>query len=276
MEFIVLHMTVLDVQHDCYTLEIEGMEQKTKLYYFHSRDEMTCVSENNLCQCLLDNRGQIRKILNNRKGHAIKSGFQLRFVLSNNKDVAAFNDPSNIIVWDNQNDDLRIYPTKIKKTSATKIFIDGCYLPKKERAGYAFIIQAPGKKESIYSKPCAPQNSCLVELLPAIEALKICHDTNIRFISDSVYVRKGLTEWLPNWERNNWLTANGEPARNQKEWKEFKALAGKRCIEFEWVKGHRDHPQNILCDRLAKEAALGDISGERINKNLNQSIKKSQ
>jgi len=75
----------------------------------------------------------------------------------------------------------------------------------------------------------------IIELEAAIKGLEILKDVvQIRIISDSQYVRKGLTEWGPIWELNDWHTVNGDKAKNIGYWKYFNILSIGKYIEFEW------------------------------------------
>jgi len=89
-----------------------------------------------------------------------------------------------------------------------------------------------------------------------IEGLKKTqHIENLRIISDSRYVIKGLTEWVFNWKLNDWHTAQGEKVKNIEYWQEFDKLTENKYIEFEWVKGHSSQYENSICDFYAKMLA---------------------
>jgi len=74
--------------------------------------------------------------------------------------------------------------------------------------------------------------------------------TEIRICTDSMYVKRGISEWLPDWKRRGWKTAAKKPVMNQDLWEKLDAL----CIElaplFEWVEGHAGDPDNERCDSL--------------------------
>jgi len=105
--------------------------------------------------------------------------------------------------------------------------------------------------------PTSASSSTLTELHAAIRGLEILSSyEKIRIVTDSQYVRKGLTEWIWNWKLNDWHTANGTRVKNIEAWEKIERLTDGKYIEIEWVKSHRNHLQNILCDKLAKSAAL--------------------
>ncbi len=82
----------------------------------------------------------------------------------------------------------------------------------------------------------------------------------VRVISDSKYVLTGITEWLPNWKKRNWLTAAKKPVLNVDLWKKLDELAMQHQISWEWVKGHSGHPENELVDDLANRGITELIS----------------
>jgi len=103
-----------------------------------------------------------------------------------------------------------------------------------------------------------------MELTAVIEALKAlkrhCH---VRVHTDSQYVQKGISEWLPGWKRKNWKASTGKPVKNQDLWQSLDAEAGRHEIEWHWVRGHAGHPENEEADRLANEGVLKVMEGGR-------------
>lgn len=95
-----------------------------------------------------------------------------------------------------------------------------------------------------------------MELMAAIKSLEaVAEGSTITVFTDSQYVQKGLTEWLPGWLRRNWKTAGGDPVKNVALWKELLALRQKRKVTLEWVRGHNGHPGNERADKLANMGA---------------------
>ncbi len=207
---------------------------------------------------LQKNEYQFRKILHNKRKDTFFKGFKLSFSMIDNKDVAGFNDVNKIIVSNklNGNDDISIIENGIK--DITKLFTDGCFLQDENKGGIAaFIIKSNDSKELISEKTLL-QSSCLIELYATIKGLeKLENEKKIRVITDSQYVRKGITEWIFHWKLNNWHTANGEKAKNIEYWKRLDKLIQKKYIEFQWVKGHAESEGNKICheeaNRIARE-----------------------
>ncbi len=99
-----------------------------------------------------------------------------------------------------------------------------------------------------------------MEMQAVIEGLKALKKSPLRVqvVTDSQYVSRGMTEWLPGWLRNNWRRgkkANSPPVKNVDLWKELVTLCNQHEVEFQFVRGHAGHPENEECDRMAVEAA---------------------
>tara|TARA_X000000368_G_scaffold361504_1_gene305749 strand:+ start:4501 stop:4956 length:456 start_codon:yes stop_codon:yes gene_type:complete len=91
-----------------------------------------------------------------------------------------------------------------------------------------------------------------MELRAAIEALNaLKKKTKITLITDSVYVQKGISEWLPNWKKNNWKTASKKLVKNKELWQELEVLASVHIVTWKWVKGHAGNLENERADELA-------------------------
>ncbi len=89
----------------------------------------------------------------------------------------------------------------------------------------------------------------------AIAALKALNRAcEVELVTDSQYVRQGITEWLAQWKRRGWLTAARRPVANADLWRELDAAASRHTVHWRWVKGHSGHPGNERADRLANEA----------------------
>ena len=92
----------------------------------------------------------------------------------------------------------------------------------------------------------------LTAVIRALEALK--RRVAARVHTDSEYVRRGITEWLPNWKARGWRTADRKPVKNQDLWEQLDAAAARHDIEWKWVKGHSGVPGNERVDALANAA----------------------
>lgn len=91
-----------------------------------------------------------------------------------------------------------------------------------------------------------------MELLAVIEALRAIKDKRpLRIHLDSQYVKKGIQEWIHNWKRRGWLTADKQPVKNADLWRALDALVATHEIDWFWVKGHSGNPGNERADALA-------------------------
>lgn len=93
-----------------------------------------------------------------------------------------------------------------------------------------------------------------MELLAAIMALEtLSTPSKITIITDSVYVKDGITKWIFGWKSRNWKTAAKKPVKNEELWKRLDAATQQHEVVWEWVKGHAGHPENERADELARQ-----------------------
>jgi len=92
----------------------------------------------------------------------------------------------------------------------------------------------------------------MLAVIRAAEALK--RPSTINLYTDSVYVMKGITEWLPNWKQRNWRTASKQPVKNVELWQQLEAALQPHKVKWHWVKGHSGVPENERADELARLA----------------------
>ena len=93
-----------------------------------------------------------------------------------------------------------------------------------------------------------------MEMMAAIQALESLREAcAIALHTDSTYVMKGITEWMPGWKRKNWRTADGKPVKNVDLWQRLDAARARHQVEWRWVKGHAGDPGNEIADQLANE-----------------------
>ena len=91
-----------------------------------------------------------------------------------------------------------------------------------------------------------------MELTAVIEGLKTLNRScEITIVTDSTYVKDGVTKWMANWKRNGWKTKARKPVKNQDLWEALDAELASHDVAWEWVKGHAGHPGNERADELA-------------------------
>ena len=98
-----------------------------------------------------------------------------------------------------------------------------------------------------------------MELEAAIEAMKTtsAHRCPVNIMTDSQYVKNGLTVWLPKWKTNGWRTSDRKPVKNRDQWETLDRLSQDQDVNWQWVKAHAGHDMNEAVDGLARDAAWG-------------------
>ena len=136
-----------------------------------------------------------------------------------------------------------------------KIYTDGSCLGNPGNGGWAAIIIDDKKKIQIKGSKKDTTNNQM-ELLAPIKALKkIPKGRNVQIFTDSKYVKSGITEWIHNWKKNGWKTANKQPVKNKELWIDLDELSKNFQIEWTWVKGHSIDQLNNEVDAMAREIA---------------------
>ena len=136
-----------------------------------------------------------------------------------------------------------------------KIYTDGSCLGNPGNGGWAAIIIEDEKKTHIKGSKKDTTNNQM-ELLAPIKALqKIPQGSKVQIFTDSKYVKSGITEWILNWKKNGWITANKQPVKNKDLWTELDNMTIAHEIKWIWVKGHSSDKLNNEVDLIAREAA---------------------
>lgn len=142
----------------------------------------------------------------------------------------------------------------IAEQAAVEIFTDGACRGNPGPGGWGALLRYQGKERTLKGAQAQTTNNRM-ELMAAIAALEaLKRPCRVELTTDSVYVRSGITEWLPNWKRRGWRTADNKPVKNQDLWERLDAAMQSHDVRWHWVKGHSGHPENELADRLANEA----------------------
>ncbi|MBH80038.1 MAG: ribonuclease HI [Gammaproteobacteria bacterium] len=135
-----------------------------------------------------------------------------------------------------------------------EIFTDGACRGNPGPGGWAALLRI-GDSEKLVSGATAQTTNNRMELQAAIEGLKqLRRPCAVKLTTDSEYVRKGVIDWMANWKRNGWRTAQKKPVKNQDLWEVLDALVEQHDIQWFWVKGHSGHPENERVDRAANVA----------------------
>ncbi|MEN9408898.1 MAG: hypothetical protein RL216_872 [Pseudomonadota bacterium] len=92
-----------------------------------------------------------------------------------------------------------------------------------------------------------------MELLAAISALEtLAKPSEITVVTDSAYVKNGVTEWIHGWKRNGWRTAGKDPVKNVELWQRLDLAQARHRVQWRWIKGHAGHAENERADALAR------------------------
>jgi ribonuclease HI len=133
------------------------------------------------------------------------------------------------------------------------IYTDGGCIPNPGRGGWAALIRYPDRDVELSGAENNSTNNRM-ELSAAINALdSLTGSPQVQVYTDSEYLKKGITEWLPNWRKRGWKRKGGTLA-NQDLWMRLDSLTQKHQIEWKWVRGHAGNILNEKVDRLVRQA----------------------
>ncbi|OJH33623.1 ribonuclease HI [Cystobacter ferrugineus] len=150
-----------------------------------------------------------------------------------------------------------------------EIYTDGACSPNPGWGGWAAILVSPQHNRHTKEITGAEQNTTnnrmeLTAAIKGLQALKV--PSRVRLTTDSTYVSKAFQEgWLENWKAKGWRTAARSPVQNADLWRELDQLSAIHEIEWQWVRGHANHPENARADELAvaaREALRRDVEGQ--------------
>ena len=144
-------------------------------------------------------------------------------------------------------------------------YTDGACRGNPGPGGWGVLLKFQGREKELYGGEPQTTNNRM-ELTAAIFALEsLTRPCQVCVVTDSVYVAKGISEWLPNWIRRGWKTASKEPVKNIDLWQRLEAARLKHQVEWKWVKGHAGHAENERADRLANKGVdeiLNSLNGK--------------
>lgn len=144
-----------------------------------------------------------------------------------------------------------------------EIFTDGACRGNPGPGGWGAILRSGAHEKEIYGAEAQTTNNRM-ELLAAIRALESLNRAcEVVVTTDSQYVRKGISEWLPQWKARGWRTADKKPLKNVDLWQRLEQAASAHRVDWRWIKGHTGHPENERADALANRAIDEMIGGAR-------------
>ena len=138
-----------------------------------------------------------------------------------------------------------------------KAFTDGACSGNPGPGGWGVVLQAINAgeivKERELSGGAGATTNNQMELMAAISALETLERaSSITMVTDSSYVKDGVSTWIHGWKRNGWKTAAKKPVKNVELWQRLDAAQARHNVMWEWVKGHAGHPENERADALAR------------------------
>jgi len=138
--------------------------------------------------------------------------------------------------------------------SEVVVYTDGACRGNPGPGGWGVLLLSGGHEKKLKGAELDTTNNRM-ELTAAIEALNaLKRSCRVALYTDSEYVRRGISEWLPAWKLRGWKTANKKPVKNADLWHALDEAAARHSVDWHWVRGHAGNPGNEQADRLANEA----------------------
>ncbi len=138
-----------------------------------------------------------------------------------------------------------------------EVYTDGACKGNPGPGGWGVLLRMRGQERELFGGEGHTTNNRM-ELQAAIEGLRaLTRPCQVRLVTDSEYVKRGMTEWIGNWRRRGWRTADGKAVKNADLWQLLDGLVAQHEVRFEWVRGHSGHPENERADALANRGIAG-------------------
>jgi ribonuclease HI len=135
-----------------------------------------------------------------------------------------------------------------------EIYTDGACRGNPGPGGWGVVLRYKEREKTLYGgEPHTTNNRMeLMAAIAGLEALK--RSSQVALTTDSQYVKRGITEWMADWKRRGWRTADRKPVKNVDLWRRLDELVGKHKVSWHWVRGHTGHADNERADDLANLA----------------------
>ena len=145
-----------------------------------------------------------------------------------------------------------VQPESVKKI---QLITDGACLGNPGPGGWAAILRYGPSKKEIFGCEAHTTNNRM-ELTAAIEGLRTLKEKcEVEVITDSEYLKNGITQWITAWKKRNWMTSQKKPVVNRDLWEELDDQVARHQTKWSWTKGHASHEDNNRADELASLAA---------------------
>ncbi len=158
--------------------------------------------------------------------------------------------------------DRTIIRVSMSDNKVVDLYTDGACKGNPGLGGWGVLMRYGGHERTLCGGERDTTNNRM-ELRAVIEGLRALNQAcTVRVHTDSQYVQKGISEWMPNWIRRGWRTAGGGAVKNQDLWQALSEEAKRHHVEWHWVKGHAGHAENERADALANEGVRQARGGE--------------
>jgi ribonuclease HI len=142
------------------------------------------------------------------------------------------------------------------RSGSVLIYTDGACSGNPGPGGWGAILQFNGTEKEIFGGEAQTTNNRM-ELMAAIQALEsLKRPCPVIVVTDSQYVKKGITEWIHGWKKREWRKADGKPVINADLWQRLEAACEGHTLEWRWVRGHTGDVMNERADQLARQGTL--------------------
>jgi ribonuclease HI len=142
-------------------------------------------------------------------------------------------------------------PRNASSADTVRIYTDGACKGNPGPGGWGALLKTGESEKELFGGESNTTNNRM-ELTAVIRALEaLDRRCEVEVYTDSQYVQKGISEWMHDWKRRGWRTADRKPVKNLDLWQELDRLAGSHSIAWHWVRGHAGHPENERADALA-------------------------
>lgn len=155
-----------------------------------------------------------------------------------------------------------------------EIYTDGACRGNPGPGGWGVLLRYGDTEKQLWGGEKDTTNNRM-ELTAAIKGLEsLSRPCDVMLMTDSTYVKQGITEWIKGWKVKGWKNSNRKPVKNVDLWKQLDRLAAKHAIHWKWVKGHSGHHENELADRLANRG-IDELQSQDKSENKNKNKNKS-
>ncbi|MDH5359739.1 MAG: ribonuclease HI [Gammaproteobacteria bacterium] len=137
-----------------------------------------------------------------------------------------------------------------------EIYTDGACKGNPGPGGWGALLRMNEHEKELYGGESDTTNNRM-ELMAAIMAIEsLTRPCKVALTTDSQYVKNGINQWMDNWKKRGWKTADKKPVKNQDLWKRLDAALQDHEVEWHWVRGHTGHPENERADELANKGIM--------------------